>query len=167
MRKNFFCGRTPECQIRLLSWFELDMTDSQNGSQFTNSKENPPFKSNESNEALHKNTDATTHTILKVKSSLIRSSLSACLSLFLLPVFASLFRHQPWQLYNLSQSDLSRPSVPAEFSGGRKTMRICHSASWQTCTSNILEFSYTQKHKHLLINLKPQFTSWLNLSSRY
>lgn len=83
MRKNFFCGCTPECQIRLLSWFELDMTDSQNGSQFTYSKENPPFKSNESNEALHKNTDATAHTILKVKSSLIRSPLSACLSLFL------------------------------------------------------------------------------------
>lgn len=64
-KKNFFCSCTPECQIRLQGCFELDMTASQNGSQFTYPNENPPFKSNESNEASHKSTNPTAHTILK------------------------------------------------------------------------------------------------------
>lgn len=142
--KNFFCGCTPEFQIRLLSWFELDMTVSQNGSQFTYPNENPPFKSNESNEALHKSTNPTTHTILKVKSSLTPSAFIPT-TLFLLPVFASLFLHQPWQLHNLSQSDLCRPAVPAEFIGGRKRMRTCHLASTDLLTPSLC-FSLSHTH---------------------
>lgn len=138
--ENFFCGRTPACQIRLPSRFELDMTASQNGSQFTYPNENPPFKLNESNEALHKSTNPAAHTIPKVKSSLVPSALSVSLHLHAVShsssflVFASLFLHQPWQLHNLSQSDLSRPSVPAEFIGGRKRMRTCHSSSTNPLT---------------------------------
>lgn len=83
-KKNCFCDCTPECQIRLPGWFELDMMAPRNDSQFTYPNENPPFKSNESNEALHKSTNPTAHTILKVKSPLIPQTRSLVLS-FSLP----------------------------------------------------------------------------------
>lgn len=87
-----------------------------------------------------------------------------CLLLFLLPIFPSLFLHQPWQLHNLSQSDLFRPSVLAEFIGGRKRMRTCHSASPDLLTPSP---SFTQIHTMADMHVYPPPFCYLHLQYLY